>query len=421
MRIVHLGLGAFFRAHGAWYTAHATDAHEWGIAGFTGSSDELPAQLTKQDGLYTLTTRGLDGDLIEVVPNIVQAHPGSDAAAWRASVADPSVEVITLTVTEAAYTPGPASVAARLVEGLDARRAAGSGPVTIVPCDNVADNGVVLRRLVLDEVDRRGDGALVDWIEESVGVVSTVVDRITPRPTDADVAAAATAGWADAAPVVTEPFSEWILSGDFASRHPDWASAGARFADDLGPFARRKLHLLNGSHSLLAYAGLNAGHTTVAEAISDDRLREMVETWWDEAAATVGGTAEERDAYRSALRERFANSRMHHRLAQIAIDGSTKLPQRIVPVAKAELAAGRDAGASAQVIGAWIAYVRRVGTDLVDARRNEVATTELSGRAADDPRRLIGLLDIELADHDDFVAQVADRADAWSATRRPGD
>lgn len=414
MRIVHLGLGAFFRAHGAWYTAHAVDGNDWGIAGFTGSSDELPTQLAGQDGLYTVTTRGPDDDRIEVVPSIVEAHPGSDAAAWRASVADPSVEVVTLTVTEAAYTPGPTSVAARLVEALDARRGAGSGPVTIVPCDNVADNGVVLRRLVLDEADRRGDGALVGWIEESVGVVSTVVDRITPRPTDADVAAAATAGWADSAPVVTEPFSEWILSGDFASRHPDWASARARVVDDLGPFARRKLHLLNGSHSLLAYAGLNAGHTTVTESIGDHRLREMVEAWWGEAAATVGGTPREQDAYRSALLERFANPRMDHRLAQIAIDGSTKLPQRIVPVAKAELATGRDARASAQVLGAWIAYVRRVGTDLADARRNEVVVASRQGPVHDAVRRSLTLLDADLAENFEFVANVTTGVRTWT-------
>ncbi len=437
VRIVHLGLGAFFRAHGAWYTAHAADADEWGIVGFSGRSRDLVDRLASQDGLYTLITRGADRDTIEVVPTIMEVHPGTDAAAWLGALASPRVAVVTLTVTEAAYAAGPASVAARLVDGLSARRQADGGPITLVPCDNVTDNASALAEAVRSEAARRGqagrrdarpgesptghvgrrasgqgDTGLLEWIDASVSIVGTVVDRITPRPTPADEEAAAARGYADAAPVVTEPFSEWIISGEFAADRPDWESAGARFVDDLAPYARRKLHLLNGAHSLLAYGGLLRGHVEVADALADDVLAEAVEEWWEEAAVTVGGTTASRADYRGALIERFANPRMHHSLAQIAIDGSSKLRVRVVPVAHAELAAGRRAEAAASIIGAWVAYLRRAGADLVDACRSEVLAAE-SGPTGDAPRRLIALLDSELADHDDFVAAVSAAARSW--------
>lgn len=417
-RIVHLGLGGFFRAHAAWYTAHAADADDWGVVGFSGQSRDLVDRLAGQDGLYTLTTRAAAGDTIEVVPSVVEVHPGSDTSAWLGAVASPEVTAATLTVTEAAYATGPTSVAERLVDGLVARRRADAGPITVMSCDNVADNASALTAAIRAEASRRGDAGLGEWIDASVAVVGTVVDRITPRPTRADEAAAAALGYADVAPVVTEPFSEWIISGVFAAGRPDWESAGAQFVDDLAPYARRKLHLLNGAHSLLAYGGLLRGHVEVADALADDALAAAVEVWWDEAAETVGGAPESRTAYRDALLERFANSRMHHALAQIAIDGSMKLPVRVVPVARVELAAGRRAEAAAAIVGAWVAFVRRVGDGLVDARRDEVLGAASSGPAREAPRRLVALLDDELAAHHDFVAQVADGADAWSSASR---
>ncbi|HET8931558.1 MAG TPA: mannitol dehydrogenase family protein [Acidimicrobiales bacterium] len=425
-RIVHLGLGGFFRAHAAWYTAHADDADDWGIVGFSGHSHDLVDRLAGQDGLYTLTTRGNDRDTIEVVPSVVEVHPGTDTAAWRSALASPEVTVVTLTVTEAAYAPGPSSVAARLVDGLVARRRADAGPVTLVPCDNIADNASTLADAIrttaarlggVDLGDRahgeigRGDVGLVEWIDSSVRVVGTVVDRITPRPTPADEAAAAALGYVDAAPVVTEPFSEWIISGTFAADRPDWESAGAQFVDDLAPYARRKLHLLNGAHSLLAYAGLLRGHTEVANALADDGLADALRAWWDEAAPVVGGADDAQAAYRRALMRRFANPRMHHALAQIAIDGATKLPVRVIPVARAELAAGRSADAAAMILGAWVTYVRREGANLVDARRDEVLAAAV-GPLRDATHRLITLLAPDLADHDDFVGVAFDASES---------
>lgn len=407
-RIVHLGLGGFFRAHQAVYTAHATDAARWGIAAFSGHSHALADRLAAQDGLYSLIVRGPEVDSTEVIPSVVAAHPGDDSAAWRSYFCDSEVQVVTLTVTEAAYGSGPSSVAPRLVDGFDARRRSDAGPITIVPCDNVTDNAPVLGRLIVDEAERR-DVHFTDWVLDNVAVVGTMVDRITPRATDADVDTAARNGWIDAAPVVTEPFSEWVLSAPdgvvAGSDLPDWASAGAVFTDDLGPYTRRKLHLLNGAHSLLAYGGLVRGHTEVAEAIADPTLHELVEAWWSEAARTVGGRDAALDTYRAALLDRFANSRLHHRLDQIAIDGSAKLPVRVVPVALAERRAGRDAPVAAAIIGSWIGYVRHMGTDLVDVNRDGVQAAA-AGSLDGSVHRSVALLDDELVEDSAFVAIV---------------
>ncbi len=414
-RIVHLGLGGFFRAHQAWYTAHADDAAKWGIAAFSGRSTDLAERLAAQHGLYTLTTRGPDADGIEVIPNLVTTRPGTDVEAWRTAVANPEVTVVTLTVTEAAYVPGPASLAARLLDGLDARRRADAGPITLVSCDNVADNAGVLAGLVCTAAEQR-DPELAEWIATSLRVVGSVVDRITPAPTAADVEAAAHHGYVDAAPVVTEPFAEWILSGSFAAARPAWETAGATFTDDLGPYTRRKLHLLNGAHSLLAYAGLLRGHTEVAGAIADPILGELVEAWWDEAAGLVGGDSAAIHAYRAALVERFSNDRIHHRLAQIAIDGSTKLPMRIVPVAADRLARGRAAPMAATVIGAWIAYVERADDRVADVHaprlHDAITRSDMGERGV--TRRLVDLVAPELSADPDFVAAVIDVRDRFT-------
>jgi fructuronate reductase len=292
VRVVHLGLGGFFRAHQAWYTGAAPDADGWGIAAFTGRSRELAEQLSRQDGLYTLVVRGPESDEMTVQQAVSQAHPGTDLRAWRSHLERPEVAVVTLTVTEAAYVRAPdggldldrpdvradvgalrggtdaVTVPGRLAAGLAARRAADGGPLAVVPCDNLPGNGAAVARVVTD-IAREADPALADWITSNVSFVTTMVDRITPRATQDDVRAVAErTGWHDEVPVVTEPFTEWVLSGDFPVGRPAWDAAGARFVDDVHPYETRKLLLLNGGHSLLAYAGSQFGHTTIAEAMT---------------------------------------------------------------------------------------------------------------------------------------------------------
>ncbi|MFJ3035496.1 mannitol dehydrogenase family protein [Curtobacterium pusillum] len=353
--IVHLGVGAFARAHLAWYTQHAG---EWGITAFTGRSPAVADALVAQDCRYTLVTRAASGDDAVVIDAIVAAHPGSDDTAWRHVVASPETTVVTLTVTEQGYRSG-SDVPARLVAGLDARRAAGSGRIALVSLDNLTHNGEVLRQAVLGAT---ADPELRSWIEANVSFPSSMVDRITPATTEADVADLAALPGAlagDRVPVVTEPFSEWVLEDAFDGiDRPAWQTAGVRIVDDVTPYEQRKLWLLNGSHSLLAYLGLQLGHETVASAMDDPVCRAAVEQLWDEAALELPLPAAEITAARDALVDRFANPRIRHTLRQIASGGSEKLPVRVVDVLRHRLArdpsAGIGAGAATAIAAWWL-------------------------------------------------------------------
>ncbi len=391
VRIVHLGLGNFHRAHQAWYTAHAGDAADWGIAAFTGRRPDAADALAPQDGLSTLITRASDGDAFELVGSLTAVHAAADHQALLDYLRRPEVAVVTITVTEQGYLADAArqlrrteavvadiaalqgdpaapvtTLPARLVGGLAARRAAGAGAITILSCDNLPENGEVAASVVT-QLAQAVDPALAEWIAEHVDFASSMVDRITPTTTDADRAlVTAELGYVDASPVATEPFHEWVMSGRFPAGRPRWEDAGARVVDDVTPFEQRKLWLLNGSHSLLAYAGSIRGHASIDEAIADPACREWVEALWDEAAPHLPLPAEDVAAYRSALLQRYANSRIRHQLAQIVADGSTKVVVRTVPVIRAERAAGRVPLGCATVVAAWIRHLRGAGAPLND-------------------------------------------------------
>ncbi|ROP64766.1 mannitol dehydrogenase family protein [Curtobacterium sp. ZW137] len=357
--IVHLGVGAFARAHLAWYTQHASGA-PWGITAFTGRSPDAADALTAQDCRYTLVTRAADGDSAEVIDTIVAAHPGSDSDAWTNALASPETAIVTLTVTEQGYRSG-ADVPARLVAGLDARRRAGAGPIALMSLDNLTHNGSVLRDAVLGAVT---DEALRAWIDANVSFPSSMVDRITPATTAADVAGLDALPGAldgDRVPVVTEPFAEWVIEDAFPGvERPAWETAGARVVDDVTPYEQRKLWLLNGSHSLLAYLGLQLGHETVADAMADPTCRTAVEQLWDEAALELPLPAEEIADARAALVDRFENPRIRHTLTQIASGGSEKLPVRVVDVLRHRLARDPSAGigpGAATLVAAWWLHV----------------------------------------------------------------
>jgi fructuronate reductase len=403
VRIVHLGLGAFHRAHQAWYTqlangesgGSASGGEGWGIAAFTGRSPHAAEVLAAQDAVYTLIVRGPESDTATLIQSLTVVADGADADRWRAAVADPAVAVVTLTVTEAGYRPGASALDAdlaalrdggaavtapgRLVDGLRARRAARSPGIAIVSCDNLPLNGAVTREVVL-ALAARLDTGLADWIGAGVSFVSTMVDRITPATTDADRATAERlTGFADAAPVVAEPFSEWVLSGEFPGGRPAWDAVGARFVADIEPFERRKLWLLNAGHSLLAYLGLLRGHTTIAEAMADTACADALEVLWSEARTELPFDDDAVDAALAALRDRFTNARIEHRLAQIASDGSQKLGPRILDPLRSRLDAGRAPGvAQAGVIAAWILHLlggayRDPGAEALAARLGQVS------------------------------------------------
>jgi fructuronate reductase len=204
-------------------------------------------------------------------------------------------------------------------------------------------------------------------------------------------------GWRDAAPVVTEPFTEWVLSGDFPAGRPAWDAAGARFVDDVHPHETRKLLMLNGGHSLLAYAGSARGHQTIAEAVADPVCRRWLDQWWDEAARHVPLPAADLAAYRAALLERFANPRIRHTLAQIAADGSQKVAIRVLPVLRGERAAGRIPAGAIRILAAWIGHLRGIGAPVNDAGAGPYQ--QRAGSARD----VLALLAPDLAGDTDLV------------------
>lgn len=426
VRIVHLGLGAFHRSHQAWYTQQAGDAAEWGIAAFTGRSPEAAALLAAQDGLYTLVERADTGDTFTVVGSIVEAVHGGDVERLVELVAEPATAVVTLTITEAAYGLGPdgrldkaaadvgtdlallssgsgtpATPLGRLVLALAARRDGESGPIAVVCCDNLSHNGDIARLAVTGFAEAL-DAGLAAWIDSNVSFVSTSVDRITPKSTDKDIADVRDAcSYRDDSPVVAEPFSSWVLSGDFPAGRPRWEDAGAVFVDDIEPYENRKLWLLNGAHSLLAYSGQLRGHHTVAEALADPVCRQAVNAFWNEAEANLPSGELQVPAYRSALLARFSNARIAHNLSQIAMDGSTKLRMRAVPVMQAERAAGRTGNAAALMIAAWMDCSAVVSTFQDPLSVDVAAANQLSG--ADQTRALLAVIDPTLAANDSVV------------------
>jgi fructuronate reductase len=429
VRIVHLGLGAFHRAHQAWYTHAVDDDHEWGIAAFTGRSPRAAEELAAQDGLFTLIERGPEGDSATVVGSIVEAVDGADVARLVELVAAPGTAIVTLTITEAGYRlaadggpdlddpavrsdlaalrsgGAPTTALGRLLLGLTARRDAGSGPLAVVSCDNLSGNGPLVRRGLLLLAERL-DPSLADWIDRTVSFVSTSVDRITPAATAADrESAAELTGISDAASVVTEPFRDWVLCGGFPAGRPAWERAGARFVDDIEPFERRKLRLLNGAHTLLAATGRRRGLATVAEAIADPACRSAVEAFWAEAAAGLPAGLDT-DAYCAALLERFGNPRIEHRLEQIGADATAKLRIRIVPVLLAERAGGHGGAASLRAVADWIALLLQ-GDRLPDAQRPALDRALGSARPVE---ALLRLVDPRLADDPALVAAVAAQA-----------
>jgi fructuronate reductase len=237
-----------------------------------------------------------------------------------------------------------------------------------------------------------------------------MVDRITPRTTEEDVRAVAEAtGLQDRAPVATEPFHEWVLSGSFPGGRPRWEDAGATFTEDIAPFEERKLWLLNGGHSLLAYAGSARGHETVAEAVADDACREWLQEWWDEAAGYLPFPEPEVAAYRAALLDRFANPRMRHRLGQIADDGSQKLPVRVLPTLRQERAAGRLPPAATRILAAWACHLRGAGVPVRDARADEL-TPLAKGPLPEAVPRVLAALDPAVGGDDDVVQAVVAQA-----------
>ncbi|WP_114853982.1 mannitol dehydrogenase family protein [Brachybacterium sp. YJGR34] len=397
-RLVHLGIGNFARAHTLLDTQIAGG---WSVVAFTGRSADMAETLTAQRGRYGLIVRGPEADEVRVVDVLDAVHPASDVDELVRLLADPFTAVVTLTITEKGYAAGsdPATSApARIARGLGARREAGvEEPIALVSCDNLTGNGEVLREAVLAELDEPTRA----WFVDHVDVISTMVDRITPAADDGAVATVlAQTGFDDAAPVVTEPFSEWVLEDRFRGRRPAWEKAGAQFTDDIAVHETRKLRLLNGAHSLMAYAGQVAGVQRVDEAIAHREVRALVEELWAEARSTLPLPAEELDAYTRALEERFRNPRLADNLIRIAADGTAKLPVRALPVI-AERGGPSEAPGEVAAVAAWTAWVTsrvRAGHEVADPRAAEIAAAAAIEGETERVAALLALLGVGAED-----------------------
>jgi fructuronate reductase len=376
---VHLGIGAFHRAHQAVFTedAIAAGGGDWGICGVTQRGPGVVDQLAPQDGLYSVTARDGAGAATRVIGAVREVRwARADPEAVRDRIAAPATAVVTLTVTEKGYRHDPAggglnrrdpdvaadladggtrTVLGQLAAGLERRRATSGAPITILSCDNLPANGRLLRGLMREFTEGR---PLRPWLEEAVAFPCTMVDRIVPATTPHDRdEITATLGVADEGAVVTEPFAQWVIEDAFAAPRPAWERAGAILADDVSPYELVKLRLLNGSHSTVAYLGALAGHELVAEAVAPFApvLRALMA---DDAAPTVSVPAGfDLPAYQDEVLARFANSALPYRTLQVASDGSQKLPQRLLGTARDRRRAGAEPRMAALGVAAWMRFV----------------------------------------------------------------
>jgi fructuronate reductase len=435
--ILHIGLGAFHRAHQAVYTEEAMAAAggDWGIVAVAPRRRLLVDALTAQDGLFSVTSLDGAGSRTRVVGSLAAVrHAPGDPGAVVSLLADPRVRVVTLTVTEKAYLldpatgrlrvddalraelagrTGPTTVPGLLVAGLRARAAADAGPLALVSCDNLPANGRRLRDAVSQALALAGPGTgrVTDWVRTHVTFPGTMVDRIVPATTAATLAAARSAlGLTDLAAVAAEPYRQWVIEDDFPAGRPGWEAAGAVLTDDAGPYERLKLRCLNGVHSALAYLGALAGCETIADALALPGLAAVLERFVAEDVAPSVDPPDGRSvvAYGRAVLDRFANPAIGHRTRQVAMDGSQKLPQRILDTIVERRAAGGSPRWAALVVAAWMRFVaghddagRPLPLDDPLADEIRVALAGNGGSPAATARALLGLEQVfapELAD-----------------------
>ncbi|WP_417524675.1 mannitol dehydrogenase family protein [Marinovum sp.] len=414
-RILHLGFGAFGRAHSMWFLDRGLDAAggDWGVvAARLNSGAEALSALDAAEGRYHVVAADGESALSRRIGCVIGSlHPRRDGPeALPELIASDPLEVVLLTVTEKGYCQAggrldrarddikadlsgagaPGTAIGVLAEGLRRRRARGGGPITLVSCDNVPGNGDILRQVILDYAAEI-DADLPGWIEANAAFPNSMVDRITPALDAAGTALVeAAAGGADANGIVTEPFHQWVLEDHFAGARPPFAEGGAELVADVTPYEEMKLRMLNGAHTFLAQAGRLAGYETVAEATADPVLRAATEKLMLEEQAPTLDMPEGVDvpAYAKALIARFANTRLRHRLDQIAQDTSQKMPQRLFVPACLNAAADRSWPLTALAIASWIAALRDLPT-VADPRQKEL----LAAANSEDP--VAGVLSLD--------------------------
>jgi fructuronate reductase len=379
--IVHLGIGAFHRAHEAVVVDDLLERDpSWGIVGASLRRPDTKEALAPQDGLYGVLVKDGDKRDLRVIGSVLSVIDAPrEKAALMARMSDPATRIVSLTVTEKGYcynaaTGGldmthpdiaadlrhpddPSTAAGLITVALRRRRDAGVAPFTVLSCDNLPHNGAVAAR-VFTEYAEAVEPTLGRWVRDNVAFPGTMIDRIVPATTDADrEEVAALLGLEDAWPVMAEPFLQWVIEDTFVGTRPGFATPGVSFVSDVAPYERMKLRMLNGSHSMIAYQGYLAGHAFVAEVMADGAFRSFIgHAMADEIAPTLGMPKAETDAYATELLERFSNTAMRHRTYQIAMDGSQKLPQRWLGTIADRLKAGASFERLALGVAAWMTY-----------------------------------------------------------------
>lgn len=441
--IVHLGIGAFHRAHMAVYVDDLLQAHpDWAIVGASLRRPDTKEALAPQDFLYTVAVRDAAGTACRVIGSVIDVL---DASTQREELltlmAHPQIRIVSLTVTEKGYchdpatgaldedhpdilhdldNPGePVSAPGIIVEALERRRRAGVAPFTVMSCDNLPNNGETTKRIVTRFADLRS-AELHTFVRDKVAFPSTMVDRIVPATTDADrTLVTELTGLEDAWPIMTEPFIQWVVEDDFVGGdRPPFETVGAQMVEEVEPYELMKLRMLNGSHSTLAYLGYLAGHQYVSDAVGDPAILQLIHgLMTEEVIPTLPMPRSDLEDYRDRLLERFANPALKHRTWQIAMDGSQKLPQRLLNTIRDRLKSGQGITRLALGVAAWMRYVTGIDEkgepievkDPLATRLREIA--DAAGRDAD--ALLHGLLGVgevfgtDLPEHAGFRDAVA--------------
>jgi len=432
--IVHLGIGAFHRAQTAVFSddALAIERADWGICGVSLRSADVRDRLVPQDGLYTAVEKSPAGTRRRIIGSVREVlFLGDQRDAIRTRLLEGQTRIVSLTITEKGYCHNPATgklnpahpdiahdlahpdqpkSAIGLIAGaLDARRLSHGRAFTVLCCDNLPHNGALVRGLVLAFAELR-DPALARWIAEQASFPSTMVDRIVPATTDADIADNdAALGLHDAAPVVHEPFKQWAIEDNFVDGRPAWDRVGAQLVADVAPYEAMKLRLLNGSHSALAYLGFLSSREYIYQVVADPVFVAYMRRMMEEVAPSLAvPQGVDLRAYQDALLQRFQNPALPHRTQQIAMDGSQKLPQRLLGTVRDNLAARRPIDLIALAIAGWMRYVGGVdeqGRDIAVADPLAGEFKRLAARHRGDPAAWVrALLGVRAVFGDDLPA-----------------
>lgn len=385
--IVHLGIGAFHRAHQAFYTEAVLNQFggDWGIIGCSLRSSSVRDQLSPQDSLYTLVERSGDGEKLQLIGAVIKNLVGPENPAELIDVmAQPNIKIISMTVTEKGYCHDPAtgnlnilhpdiqhdlsnldkpkSATGFIVAALNKRFKSGVKSFTVLSCDNLPNNGEVLEKVTIQFAEKIS-AELADWIRVNTCFPSTMIDRIVPATTDDDRREIeARIGMRDEGVVIAEPFTQWVIEDKFSDGRPQWEKVGALLVNDVRVFEKIKLRLLNGSHSIMAYTGYLSGFDYISEVMSEPAFVNMVKTYMArEAGETINAPAGfDIEGYKQQLCDRFSNKALKHRTWQIAMDGSQKLPQRLLESLRVQLKKNGHIDIICIGVAAWIRYVSGV-------------------------------------------------------------